>query len=165
MPRRKRTLVTPSGPPNKPEVHAELAGPLVKLVPTKGKGAPHIEITDAGWAQVERMATALCTADEIADYLGISRKTLYSGAIKERFQAVQRMKAAASKLEVRERQLDKAKSGNPVDSIWFGKQHLGQTDRQAVTGADGGPLEIALASIDDMRALLDKLKRKAEKQQ
>lgn len=129
----------------------------------KGKtGRPRTEITDEGWTQVERMARALCTDEEIADYIGTSPRVLYSDTNRERYQVLKKAKRAASLLAVRERQLEKAVSGNPVDSIWFGKQHLGQTDRNAVTGANGGPLEILHATAEDMLTLLEKLERKAK---
>jgi hypothetical protein len=35
-------------------------------------------------------------------------------------------------------------SGNPTMLIWLGKQFLGQTDKTAVTGADGGPLQVSV---------------------
>ena len=133
-----------------------------KVPPGRRGGAPALRITEAGWAHIERMAIALCTADEIADALGIAKKTLYAGENKDKFTLLQGRKRAESLLLVRERQLEKAKTGHPVDSIWFGKQHLGQTDRSQLTGKDGGPLEVALASVEDLNALLDKLEAKAK---
>lgn len=144
-----------------PQPTQETHAPLIKQVQGK-TGRPRVEITPAGWEQIERMSRALCTDDEIADYLGASSRVLYNDSNRERYTLLKKAKRAASLLAVRERQLEKAVSGNPVDSIWFGKQHLGQTDRQAVTGANGGPLEILHATAEDMLALLEKLERKAK---
>lgn len=126
-------------------------------------GRPAYQLTDKAWKQVEAMAVDLCTVDDIADYLMLDKRILYNAYNRERFERTMKAKAASTRWAVRQRQHEKAVSGNPVDSIWWGKQHLGQSDRQAVTGANGGPLEIALASVEDMTALLDKLAAKEDK--
>ncbi len=126
-------------------------------------GRPAYQLTDEAWTQVEAMAIDLCTVDDIADYLMLDKRILYNSYNRERFEQTMKAKGAATRWAVRQRQREKAVSGHPVDSIWWGKQHLGQSDRQAVTGANGGPLEIALASVEDMTALLDKLASKDDK--
>ena len=126
-------------------------------------GRPAYVLTEAAWTQVEAMAIDLCTVDDIADYLMLDKRILYNSHNRSRFEQTMKAKGAATRWAVRQRQREKAVSGHPVDSIWWGKQHLGQSDRQAVTGANGGPLEIALASVEDMTALLDKLASKDDK--
>src|SRR5262245_23380879 len=95
---------------------------------TKAKvGRPAATLTEAQWKQVERMAKAMCTHQEIADYLGVQKAVLTQGlAIKDRFLEITRHHTAKTRLEVREKQLALAKKGQPVGSIWWGKQHLGQ---------------------------------------
>jgi hypothetical protein len=114
------------------------------------------EISEAQWKTLEQMAADLCTHDEMADYLGVSKRTFYAPHLRERFEALTKKKRAATLWNVRKRQREKAENGQPVDSIWFGKQHLGQTDRQQVTGAGGGPLELALGATEHLTEILDK---------
>lgn len=104
------------------------------------------------------MARAGCTHDEMADYLGISKRTFYAPHLKERFQQITRTAWAATRLGVRERQLKAALKGHPVAQIWWGKQHLGQTDRQQV-GVGVSPLE----ALADVGARLSELMAKAKK--
>jgi hypothetical protein len=137
-------------------------GQLVRPLKADKQGRPRLEITDAGWQMVERMANALCPLDEIADMLGISTKTLQAEQNRERLDRILKSKAAHVRLMVRESQLEKALNGNPVNGIWWTKNNLGWTDRQAITNGQGGPLELVLAGMDKLEDLLDKLdKRKA----
>lgn len=131
---------------------------LVRKVQSGGR--PRFEVTEAGWAVVEEMARDLCTVEEVADYLGVSKPTLLAPHNRERFERTMRTKRAATIWKVRTRQREKAEHGNPVDSIWFGKQHLGQSDRQAITGADGKPLEVAWSGIEMLGDLLDRLEKR-----
>ena len=126
-------------------------------------GRPPTEISAAQWRTIEGMAQALCTHDEIADYLGVTKRTLYAPHIREKFERITKMKVASTKYRVRKRQMESALKGNPVASIWWGKQHLGQSDRSAITGADGGPLQFAGSAVDSLALVLDKLaKQRAE---
>lgn len=159
----KRKPGRPKGSKSKPKQPLPDTGVLVRPLKSDSQGRPRLEITDAGWQMVERMAKALCTQDEIADMLGCSPKTLHTEANKQRFEQIMRSQRAHSLLLVRERQIEKAIAGNPVESIWFGKQHLNQTDRQALTNGQGGPLEVAFAGMDKLEELIEKLeKRKAQ---
>lgn len=130
---------------------------------TKPTGRPPTSLTEGQWKDVERMAKAMCTAQEIADYLGIAKSTLQTGPeIKDRFSKVMRQKSAATKLAVREKQLRLAMKGQPVGSIWWGKQHLGQTDRNQVLPPDGGPLDQIQNAAQRLGDVLDKLAKREE---
>lgn len=158
----KRKPGRPKGSKSKPKPPLPDVGQLVRPLKADKQGRPRLEITDAGWQMVERMARAFCKQEDVADMLGVSVKTLQTEANKERFERIMRTCRAHSVLLIRERQVDKAINGNPVESIWIGKQELGQTDRQAITNGQGGPLELVLAGMDKLEDLLDKLdKRKA----
>src|SRR6185503_13206921 len=86
----------------------------------KETGRPRKGLTEAQWRMAEEMAGDMCTAQEIADRLGIGRRTLYEPHNRERFEDVMRRKSAATKWRVRKRQLQQVlKSGtNPVPVIW-----------------------------------------------
>lgn len=129
-------------------------------------GRPPTTLTPAQWGDVERMAKALCTAQEIADYIGIPKRTLYDGVeIKDKFLALMKKKAAETRLRVREQQLEAALKGNPVGSIWWGKQHLNQTDRNVVQPPEGGPLDQIAGAAQRLNDVLDKLANRQEKAQ
>jgi hypothetical protein len=120
-------------------------------------GRPLTEITEAQWKVIASMAQDMCTNEEIADFLGIDKRTLYAPHIKEQFQRTTRMRRASTRWEVRKKQAASAKGGQVVPSIWWGKQFLGQADKHEHTGAEGGPLEV-IAGVDDrLNHLIDKL--------
>lgn len=99
----------------------------------------------------------MCTHDEMADYLGISKRTFYAPHLRERFERVTRMAAAATRWDVRKKQHEQALKGQPVPSIWWGKQHLNQSDRNQLAGPGGGPLEFATSASDHLSEVLDRL--------
>jgi len=94
-----------------------------------------VELTDKDWKALESMAGDGCTAEEMASYLGISKRTLYAPHLRDRFMRVTEIAWAKTKWAVRKRQKQAALKGNPVDRIWWGKQYLGQTDKQQVSNA------------------------------
>lgn len=98
----------------------------------KKRGRPPIEI-DLG--QLETLAKIQCTYEEIAAVLRISPDTLsrnYAERIKE-FRS-------AGKGSLRKAQWKAALGGNVTMQIWLGKNELGQSDKQELTGKDGKPL-------------------------
>lgn len=133
--------------------------PVVDVSESKG-GRPQTEISEKDWKVIQEMAREMCSHQEIADYLGISKRTFYAAHLRERFDRVTKMARAATVREVRKRQLQAAKKGMPVSSIWWGKQHLGQADKVEHTGADGGPLEVIAGAEERLIQVLDKLASK-----
>ena len=136
--------------------------PKVKGSKAKGPHPLRTEITEDEWATLERMATAMCTQQEMADYLGISKRTFYAPHLKDRFDALTRKAAAATRLQVREHQLDQALGKSPVGYIWWGKQHLQQTDRHVVAPTEGGPMDQIQGAAQRLSEVLDKLARRHE---
>ena len=123
-------------------------------------GRPPVEITKAQWKMIERMATAQCTVQEMADRLGISRRTFHAPHLKEEFERITRMKAAESKFKVREHQLAMALKGNQAwGPIWWGKNNLGQADKAEVAGKEGGPLEIIHGAEARLMSVLARLSK------
>ena len=79
--------------------------------------------------QIDRMAEAQCKDTTIAVALGVDVDSF----VRE-FAERTRRKRAEGKTTVMQSQFQQAQT-TPVGAIWWGKQHLGQTDRQDVTSA------------------------------
>lgn len=124
-------------------------------------GRPPAELAERQWKTVERMAKAMCSQKEIADYLGIERHTLMGVGLKDRFSQLYRMKQAATRLALREKQLeDSLKGKNIVARIWTGKQYLGQTDRNVVGLPESGPMDLIQGAAQRLVDVLDKLAKR-----
>jgi len=77
-------------------------------------------------AYIDLMAQAQAKDTLIAESMGVDRDTF-----KREFTQRTRTKRAEGKANVLEAQYKAAAgSGGPVDRIWFGKQHLEQSDKQ-----------------------------------
>lgn len=92
---------------------------------------------------VFRLASMQCTNKEIGAFFGCDETT-----IAKRFSTELSKGRETGKMSLRRKQLEVAKSGNVTMLIWLGKQYLGQSDKQEVGGAGGGPLHIKV-TIDD----------------
>jgi hypothetical protein len=98
--------------------------------------------------QVERMARRGDTADDIADILGLSRRTLYRRGLQ---QAMARGRAQLRQ-NLRHAQLKSALiDRNPSLLMWLGKQLLGQREDPIVVEHTG---TVQLMSGDEARAEL-----------
>lgn len=96
--------------------------------------------------QLKAMVRIQCTAEECAAVLGMSADTLdtrlkeldYAGFSefykKYRHEGLASLRRAQWKAAVED--------NNPTLLVWMGKQMLGQKDRQELTGADNGPVQI-----------------------
>jgi len=121
--------------------------------PKKGEGGrPPIPFDKE---QFERMAAISCTKLEIASIFNMSEDTLegkvaeaYDG---ETFSAVYKKHQGTGKQSLRRMQLQAAEKGNVAMLIWLGKQWLGQSDKQELTGKDGEPI----AFTEIKRVILD----------
>jgi len=69
------------------------------------------------------------TLTEIAAYCGVSDDT-----ISRRFAEVIKRGKSLMRGSLRAKQFELAMRGNPTMLVWLGKQELGQTDRQQVSG-------------------------------
>ena len=107
--------------------------------PSNGAVGPPRLVFDIETAK--RAASIGCTSDEIAAVLGIARSSYYNHlnddpSLREALDEA----AANGKATLRRLQWQRASQGSDTMLIWLGKQLLGQTDRQELTGKDGGPL-------------------------
>ena len=75
---------------------------------------------------VERLATIMCTQEEIANFLDMSVRTLQRD---EEFSRIYKKGLDKGKMSLRRKQFNMADS-NPTMAIWLGKQYLEQRDKQ-----------------------------------
>lgn len=105
-------------------------------------GRPKIDID---FELVDNLIKIFCTGEEIASVLGVHYDTLYN-RVKEEFDMTFsdyiKSKQGEGKASLRRMQWKKAQAGNSTMLVWLGKQYLGQTDKQELTGKDGGAIKI-----------------------
>lgn len=85
-------------------------------------GRPKKEID---MAAVEKLALIQCTQEEIAEFLGVSVRTLQRN---KEFCRVYKKGIDSGKMSLRRLQWKAAEKGNVVALIWLGKQYLGQSE-------------------------------------
>ena len=78
------------------------------------------------YEEVEKLASIMCTQEEIASFLGCSVDTLQRD---ETFCGIYKKGLDISKMSLRRKQFKLAEN-NPTMGIWLGKQYLGQKDKQ-----------------------------------
>lgn len=89
-------------------------------------GRPPIEIDEE---QVLKLAKKLWTTEAIAQFFDVSRDT-----IERRFAAILAKGRSEGKMSINDAQLYLGVvKKNATMLIWLGKQHLGQSDKQAIT--------------------------------
>jgi len=106
----------------------------VKKQKNKG-GRPKKEIIKK---QFEGLCAIHCTQDEICDILDCSVDVLNNWCNEiygDSFSKVFKQKSSTGKASVRRSQFNMAQK-NPSMSIWWGKQHLGQTENTKSTEDD-----------------------------
>jgi len=96
--------------------------------------------------ELEKLSSLHCTDQEIADWFGVSTRTVENRRKHPEFaQAMQRGRSKG-RISVRRAQMKMLESGNSTMGVWLGKQLLGQRD--AITnehvGSGGGPIEMAM---------------------
>ena len=97
-------------------------------------GRPKIEIN---WEDVRKLSLLQCTQNEIASFLGVSVDTLLR---RKEFCELHKKGMEEGRMSLRRLQWKKAQDGNTTMLIWLGKQYLGQSDKQELSGKDGQPL-------------------------
>lgn len=112
-------------------------------------GRPRIKIN---WKLVERLARDHCPISEIASRVGVNTQTLRE---RPEFPVIYGRGWEAGKTSLRRAQFKAALAGNTVMLKWLGTFILGQVERQELTGADGGPLQIEQRNVLDLSKLSD----------
>lgn len=80
---------------------------------------------------VYALAAVGCSGEEIAIHVGCSRSTLYA-----RFSDTLQKGHTEQKVSLRRKQHEVAMKGNVGMLVWLGKQLLGQTDKQEISGPE-----------------------------
>jgi hypothetical protein len=104
----------------------------------EGGGRPRFEIN---YEDVERLGKMKCTQEEIAAFLGCSVDTLLRD---EKFCELYKRAIENGRMSLRRLQWAAAEGGNPTMLVWLGKQYLGQTDKQQLTGENNGPVKVQI---------------------
>ena len=91
-----------------------------------------------------------CTDLELAEFFGVSSRTIENRRKQSKFAAVMNRGKAKGRISVRRAQMRLLESGNAPMGIWLGKQLLGQRDVMPteVRGNDQ-PVQISLQALDD----------------
>jgi len=109
---------------------------------------------------VTRLAARGYVTREIAMYANISESTLFRRCADALDRGYTLRNAS-----LRKKQFDLAMNGNATMLVWLGKNLLGQTDRQELTGAGGGPIQYERTDLrkltDEELAQLEELVEKA----
>ena len=85
------------------------------------------------YATVEKLASIMCTIDEIAAVLGCSHDTLQRN---KKFCVLFKKGQQTGKASLRRRQFAMSEK-NPTMAIWLGKQYLDQRDKQDLEMSGG----------------------------
>ena len=89
--------------------------------------------------KLEQLASLGLSNAEIAAVLDVSHDT-----IERNYRETLDWGRNKRNASLRRKQYEIAMVGNPTMLIWLGKQFLGQSDKNEVTGADGGPLQASI---------------------
>lgn len=109
----------------------------------KKLGRPRKELTDKDWQTIEAACKIQCTGEEIASLMDMDYDTLNARIYEKfgyHFSDYIKTLSASGKASLRRLQWKAAEGGNTTMLVWLGKQHLGQSDKQELTGGNGQPL-------------------------
>jgi hypothetical protein len=81
--------------------------------------------------EVEKLCAMHCSAEELADYFGVSVRTIENRSKQRQFGDAMRRGAARGRLSIRRAQYRLVEAGNVPMTIWMGKVRLGQKDNTA----------------------------------
>lgn len=113
--------------------------------PGAGRKTVHIDLVE-----LEKLCSLHCTDEEIADWFGVSTRTIESRRKQPQFAKVMRRGKAKGRISVRRQQMKLMEAGNAAMGIWLGKQLLGQRDVTPIelSGPNGEPVQFSLESLD-----------------
>lgn len=114
--------------------------------------APGFPVIPIDWEQFDKLCALHCTLEEFANYFNCSIDTIEDRVLKEhgvRFSDYLRQKSGSGKISLRRKQYQTAMSGNVTMMIWLGKQWLGQSDKQEISGNEHNPIVLKYSLDDD----------------
>lgn len=131
---------------------------------TNKGGRPPIVIN---WQIFDALCGVQATLTELAGHFGCSEDTIERAVQRDHgmgFAEYFAQKRGKGLLSLRRKQFALALGGDRTMLIWLGKQHLGQREPIAITGADGGPVkhQDVPASAEERAAAVEDLMKKAE---
>jgi hypothetical protein len=94
---------------------------------------------------VEKLASLMCTQEEIANYLGCSVDTLQRD---KEFCGLYKKGMDNGKMSLRRLQYQSAQDGNVTMQIWLGKQWLGQRENLDIVKTDMSRVDTLLQEIE-----------------
>jgi len=96
--------------------------------------------------ELEKLCALHCTDQEIADWFGVSTRTIESQRKRPEFAQVMSRGRSRGRISVRRAQMKLLESGSGTMGVWLGKQLLGQRDviTNQHVGSGGGPIELAM---------------------
>lgn len=118
---------------------------------------PFITLTQDQKAEVETLAAVL-TAEQVADYFGIARRTFYSMMQRDEEIAARYKRGKARAIGVIAQGLiNKARSGDTTSMIFFLKTQAGwrETTHVATVEPDVEPLDLSSLSDERLHELMD----------
>src|SRR3954463_4761198 len=94
--------------------------------------------------ELEKLASLHCTNEELADWFGVSVRTIELRQKRPEFAAAIQRGRSKGRISVRRAQMKMLETGNGTMGVWLGKQMLGQRDTVTTehVGAGGGPIQI-----------------------
>lgn len=113
--------------------------------------------------ELEKLCSLHCTDQELADWFGVSTRTIENRRKRAEFAEVMRKGRTKGRISVRRAQMKMLESGNGTMGVWLGKQILGQRDTITTehVGSGGGPIQISAKpdlsrlSDEELRQLRD----------
>ena len=96
------------------------------------------------YATVDKLASIMCTQEEIASYLDLDVRTLQRD---DEFCRIYKRGIDKGRMSVRRQQYKMVEAGNSTMAIWLGKQYLGQRDKQDIEHSGDMTVKI----IDDIK--------------
>ena len=96
--------------------------------------------------ELEKLCGLQCTDEEIADWFGVSTRTIENRRKRPEFAQVMKRGRSRGRISVRRSQMKLLESGNGTMGVWLGKQLLGQRDviTNEHVSSNGGPIQVAL---------------------
>lgn len=109
----------------------------------KGGRPPALKPDDKTLKQIKGLGQIQATTKECAAVLGVSEPTFIKFK-KDNPEAAEvfELGKEQGKASLRRMQFSAAERGNVTMLIWLGKQLLGQSDRQEISGPAGGAIEV-----------------------
>lgn len=97
------------------------------------------------YKEAEKLYGRMCTNEDVADWWGISRKTVERLCVNDRrFIKCKAMGMGKARVSLRSKQFTLARKGNVTMLIWLGKQYLEQSEQAANNMSIDKPLDINL---------------------